>query len=56
MICPLHGACKAKVDFEHYREYCINVGEDKYKECPHYQKVASEKRTPAEWAELTRPR
>ena len=52
MICPFITKCKEKVDFEHFRNVCMNITEDKYKECPIYQKLTSEKKTPSEWSSL----
>ncbi|MCS7387167.1 MAG: hypothetical protein NDF55_10660 [archaeon GB-1867-005] len=52
MVCPLIARCKKKVDYETYREFCINIQEEKYKECDEYKKVMGVKRTPLEWNEF----
>jgi len=54
-ICPLLAKCSLKVKLDHYRKFCSNIREDKFKLCEHYEKLASETKTPAKWAELLRP-
>lgn len=52
MICPIISTCKAKVNFDHYKEFCSNMREDKYKDCPHFKKQTEAERTPMEWSSI----
>jgi len=51
-ICPFITKCSAKVSVDQYVKICSNVTADAYKDCPVYQKIASEQRTPTEWSKL----
>ena len=54
-VCPLITICKEQVTYEHYSQYCVNITEDKYKECPKYQELSRVKKTPMEWRSLIFP-
>jgi len=50
MICPCIAMCREKVTVEHYSNICSNMVRDAYKDCPIYQRIVKEVRTPSEWA------
>jgi len=55
VLCPLLSKCKEKVDLEKYLNVCSNMREDAYKQCPTYQKISSEKKTPSKWSQTLTP-
>lgn len=50
MICPLISRCNEKVTLEKYIKVCSNVSEDAFLQCPAYQRLSKEEKTPAEWS------
>jgi len=55
MLCPLLSKCQEKVNLEKYLKVCSNMSEDAYKQCPTYQRLAAEQKTPSEWSRLLSP-
>ncbi|MHA1828797.1 MAG: hypothetical protein ACTSX6_09155 [Candidatus Heimdallarchaeaceae archaeon] len=44
MPCPNLEFCPAKIDFQHYQEYCLS--DDEWRRCKYYAKYEL---TPAQW-------
>jgi hypothetical protein len=50
MICPCITICREKITIEQYASVCANLAKDAFRDCPVYQKLVKEAKTPSEWA------